>query len=103
MLRLMEPRRKRLQQPHPLRLWREKYGVHQRDLAQDCGISQGMLSLVESGLRIPLDDNLEALLNYTGLPAEAFVLPERFLHEHPDFLRKYRRPKRPPTEGGAGA
>jgi transcriptional regulator with XRE-family HTH domain len=91
MLRLMERRRKRLEQPHPLRLWREKYEVNQRDLAQACGISQGMLSLVESGLRIPLDDKLEALLNYTGLPAEAFVLPERFLKDHPDFLRKYGR------------
>jgi hypothetical protein len=101
MLRLMEPRRKRLEQPHPLRLWREKYGVQQRDLAQACGISQGMLSLVESGLRIPMDDKLEALLNYTGLPAEAFVLPERFLKDHPDFLRKYRRPSK--GHGGSGS
>jgi transcriptional regulator with XRE-family HTH domain len=99
MLRTMEPRRKRLEQPHPLRLWREKHGVNQRDLARACGISQGMLSLVESGLRIPLDDNLEALLNYTGLPAEAFVLPERFLKDHPDFLRKYK--KRPKGPGGS--
>jgi hypothetical protein len=53
---------------------------------------------VESGLRIPLDDKLEALLNYTGLPAEAFVLPERFLKDHPDFLRKYGR--RGKSQGG---
>jgi hypothetical protein len=48
-----------------------------------------MVSLIENGLRVPLDDKLEALLDYTGLPAEAFVLPERFLEEHPAFLRKY--------------
>jgi transcriptional regulator with XRE-family HTH domain len=77
-----------------LRQWRERYGVHQKDLAAACGISQGMISLIEAGLRVPLDDKLEALLDYTGLPAEAFVLPERFLEEHPDFLRKYgRKPK----------
>jgi hypothetical protein len=89
--------RKRLQQPHPLRLWREQYGVHQVDIKAACGISQGM----ESGLRIPMDDKLEALLNYTGLPAEVFVLPERFLKEHPDFLRKYGR--RPKGRGGSGS
>jgi transcriptional regulator with XRE-family HTH domain len=89
MLRVMEPRRKRLQQRHPLRQWRERVGVNQQELAAACGLSQSMISLIESGLRVPLDDILAALLDYTGLPAEAFMLPERFLATNPDFLRKY--------------
>jgi transcriptional regulator with XRE-family HTH domain len=65
--------------------------MQQQELADACGISQSMVSLIESGLRIPLDQTLEALLDFTGLPVEAFVLPERFLTEQPNFLRKYRR------------
>jgi transcriptional regulator with XRE-family HTH domain len=91
MLRVMEPRRKRLQQRHPLKQWREREGLNQQELADACGLSQSMISLIESGLRVPLDDILAALLDYTGLPAEAFVLPERFLATNPDFLRKYGR------------
>ena len=103
MFQVMEPRRKRLQQRHPLKQWREREGLNQQALADACGISQSMISLIESGLRIPLDDALEALLDYTGLPAEAFMLPERFLAQHPDFLRKSRRkPKgqKGPESGG---
>jgi transcriptional regulator with XRE-family HTH domain len=89
MVGVMEPRRKRLSVPHPLRLWRDRHGMNQQAFAAACGISQSMVSLIETGLRVPLNDNLERLMDYTGLPAEAFVLPERFLQEQPDFLRKY--------------
>jgi transcriptional regulator with XRE-family HTH domain len=100
MLGVMESRRKRLSVPHPLRLWRERQGLNQQAFAARCDISQSMVSLIETGLRVPLDDTLVRLMEYTGLPAEAFVLPERFLQEQPDFLQKYgprgkgRRPRR---------
>jgi len=47
-------------------------------------------------------EEAEAKLDYTGLPTEAFILPERFLAEHPDFLRKYGR-RRGKGRGGSGA
>jgi transcriptional regulator with XRE-family HTH domain len=87
----MERRRKRLEGPHPLRLWREHHQLSQQAFAEACQISQPMVSQIESGYRVPLDSTLERLLDYTGLPAEAFLLPERFLREHPDFLRKHGR------------
>jgi helix-turn-helix protein len=76
---------------HPLRLWRKRYRMSHQEFAAACGISQSMVSLIETGLRIPLNDTLERLISYTGLPADAFVRTERFLEEQPDFLRKYRR------------
>jgi transcriptional regulator with XRE-family HTH domain len=98
MLTRMPPRRKRLQQPHPLRLWREQAGRSQEDVAEACGITQAMVSLIELGLRIPQGEALDGLLAYTGLPTDAFVRTERFLEEQPDFLRKFRQPKRPPKK-----
>jgi transcriptional regulator with XRE-family HTH domain len=77
---------------HPLRQWRERYGVSQGQLASLTGLTQGMISHIERYFRIPLDDALEELLKHTGLPTDAFIRAERFLEEQPDFLRKYRRP-----------
>lgn len=91
MLTRMPPRRKRLQQAHPLRLWRERAGQNQEQVAEACGITQAMVSLIELGLRIPQGEALDRLLAYTGLPTDAFVRTERFLEEQPDFLRKYGR------------
>jgi transcriptional regulator with XRE-family HTH domain len=98
MLTRMPPRRKRLQQTHPLRQWRDQGGKSQADIAEACRITQAMVSLIELGLRVPQGEALDRLIAYTGLPTDAFVRTERFLEEHPDFLRKYRRPKRPPKE-----
>src|SRR5262245_11183249 len=91
MVATMERRRKRLEGPHPLRLWREHRGLSQQAFAEACRLSQPMVSQIEVGLRVPLNAILERLLDYTGLPAEAFLLPERFLREEPNFLRKYGR------------
>jgi transcriptional regulator with XRE-family HTH domain len=81
---------------HPLTRWRQKHRKTQAELAQLCGIRQGTLARYESGTRIPRGTHLEKLMEVTGLPAEALVLPERFLAQRPDFLR----PKRPPDEEG---
>ena len=89
MLTRMPPRRKRLQQTHPLRQWRELTDKNQKEVAQACGITQAMVSLIEIGLRVPQGDALERLMAYTGLPLDAFVRTERFLEEQPNFLRKY--------------
>jgi transcriptional regulator with XRE-family HTH domain len=94
MLTRMPPRRKRLQQAHPLRLWREHMGKNQLDVAEACGITQAMVSLIEIGLRVPQGEALDQLMAYTGLPTDAFVRTERFLEEEPNFLRKYGRRKR---------
>jgi transcriptional regulator with XRE-family HTH domain len=91
MVAIMERRRKRLEGPHPLRLWREHHRLSQQAFADACRLSQPMLSQIETGHRVPLNAILERLMDYTGLPAEAFLLPERFLRENPDFLRRRRR------------
>jgi transcriptional regulator with XRE-family HTH domain len=88
MLTRMPPRRKRLQQTHPLRQWRDHVGKNQVDVAEACGITQAMVSLIELGLRIPQGEALDRLLAYTGLPTDAFVRTEHFLEEQPDFLQK---------------
>ena len=89
MLTRMPPRRKRLQQTHPLRQWRDHVGKNQVDVAEACGITQAMVSLIELGLRIPQGEALDRLLAYTGLPTDAFVRTEHFLEEQPDFLQKF--------------
>jgi transcriptional regulator with XRE-family HTH domain len=94
MLIRMPPRRKRLQQTHPLRQWRERVGKNQLEVAESCGITQAMVSLIELGLRIPQGEALDRLIAYTGLPTDAFVRTERFLEEQPNFLQKYSRRKR---------
>jgi transcriptional regulator with XRE-family HTH domain len=80
--------------PHPLRQWRDQEGLSQEELAERTGITQGMISHIERYFRVPRVDNLKVLLEHTGLPTDAFMLPERFLAEHPDFLRKARRSRR---------
>jgi transcriptional regulator with XRE-family HTH domain len=85
------PRRpRRTTQTHPLRQWREARGLTQDELAAQVGITQGMVSHIELFFRIPLGEALESLRAYTGLPTDAFIRPEAFLREEPDFLEKYR-------------
>lgn len=71
---------------HPLLQWRETHERLQKDVAGACGMSQATLSKIENWQRVPLGDWLERLMDYTGLPADAFVRAERFLQEHPNFL-----------------
>jgi len=71
---------------HPLARWRKLHGWSQKQLAEACGLSQGMVAHIEGFRRIPLRDSLERLLDVTGLPTDALVRPERFLEAHPDFL-----------------
>jgi transcriptional regulator with XRE-family HTH domain len=92
MVAIMAKRPQSNKPSHPLRQWRERYGVSQDQLASLAGLTQGMISHIERYFRIPLDNALEALLKQTGLPTDAFIRPERFLEEQPDFLRRYRRP-----------
>jgi transcriptional regulator with XRE-family HTH domain len=82
---------------HPLKRWRRKHRVTQAELAQRCGMRQGTLARYEAGSRTPLGTALIRLMEVTGLPAEALVLPERFLAQRPDFLR-LKRPPAPPEE-----
>jgi len=77
---------------HPLLQWREKYRVSQQEIERACGVTQGMLSKIENLQRIPLRENLEKLLDYTGLPTDAFIRPKHFLREHPHFLDATRHP-----------
>lgn len=78
---------------HPLLQWREKQKLLQRDVAMACGMSQATLSKIENWQRVPLGEWLERLMDYTGLPADAFVRAERFIKEHPNFLDR----THPPT------
>lgn len=96
MIAVMGRRPKSLKTPHipahPLLQWREHYGVNQRELSAACGVSQGMLSKIENRQRIPLHESLDSLTDYTGLPIEAFIRPDRYLKEQPDFLASTRPP-----------
>jgi transposase len=72
---------------HPLARWRQQHHKTQAELAALTGIRQGTLARYESGTRIPRKAHLLTLMEITGLPAEAFVLPEQFLRDHPNFLK----------------
>jgi transcriptional regulator with XRE-family HTH domain len=92
MLDSMPPRRQPEDKPvHPLRQWRDHRGVSQTQLAELAGTTQGMIGHIERYFRIPRKALMERLVNCTGLPVEAFVLPERFVRENPNFLRRRRR------------
>ncbi len=60
-------------------------------MAARLGVKQGMISHIEVYIRDPSSKLLRLLCELTGLPPEAFVEPERFVREHPDFLRPRRR------------
>jgi transcriptional regulator with XRE-family HTH domain len=79
---------------HPLTRWRRQHGWTQRQLADACELSQATVAHIENYQRVPVRGSLERLMNVTGLPAEALVLPERFLAEHPDFLGPTSTPER---------
>jgi transcriptional regulator with XRE-family HTH domain len=89
------------QTPHPLHQWRDHVGLSQDELAQACGITQGMVSHIENYRRIALGSVLEALRRVTNLPTDAFVRPRAFLQEQPNFLRRIskKRPSLPAAEG----
>jgi transcriptional regulator with XRE-family HTH domain len=90
------PRKRETRKPvHPLLQWRTLYKLKQSDVSTASGVSQGMISKIEGYQRIPLGETLEALLAYTGLPTDAFIRPERFLAEHPDFLAQHLAPRKP--------
>jgi transcriptional regulator with XRE-family HTH domain len=71
---------------HPLRAWRSRHGVSQKELADLVGVTQSFVSLIEGYHNIPLGDGLEELRRITGLPTDAFIRPQQFLSEFPDFL-----------------
>jgi transcriptional regulator with XRE-family HTH domain len=102
MVATMPRRRQPTDRPiHPLRQWREQRALSQEQLAEDLGVTQGMISHIELYVRAPRMEILRKLCNYTGLSADAFVQPERFLLEHPDFLRVRRRRSKGRGESGS--
>jgi transcriptional regulator with XRE-family HTH domain len=78
---------------HPLVQWRARFRVTQVQLSQACQLSQSQVSKIERGQLFPLRESLERLRTYTGLPTDAFIRPQQFLEEHPDFLRDARAPE----------
>jgi transcriptional regulator with XRE-family HTH domain len=78
---------------HPLKRWRQQHQLTQAQLGRQCGMKQNAISRYERGERTPREDELIHLLDATGLPVEALVLPARFLIQHPDFLNRQGRPK----------
>jgi transcriptional regulator with XRE-family HTH domain len=54
-----------------LRAIRELVGVEQTDLAKRCGITQGHLSNIERGDRLPSPKVLRALASELGVPLDA--------------------------------
>jgi transcriptional regulator with XRE-family HTH domain len=95
MVTTMARRRQPSDKPvHPLRQWRERHEWGQPQVAEYLGVTQGMVSHYELYIRQPRLDVLRKLCELTGLPADAFVEPERFVREHPDFLRPRRRQRK---------
>jgi transcriptional regulator with XRE-family HTH domain len=88
---MLERRRNTSRRPlHPLRQWRGVYGVTQDELSAWIGMSQGGISHVERFSRRPHGIAfMVRLMERTGLPMEAFILPERFLQQYPDFLQRF--------------
>jgi transcriptional regulator with XRE-family HTH domain len=95
----------------PLRRWRHQHHLSQAALAACCEVRPDTISRYEQGTRTPRGEELERLMDVTGLPADALVLPRRYLRDHPEFLaawateppRRGRPRKRPPGEGPAQA
>jgi transcriptional regulator with XRE-family HTH domain len=73
--------------PHPLRQWRDQHGLSQDELAEHCGVGQGMISHIERYFRVPRKSTIIKLQDYTGLPTEALMFPERFLEQNPNYFR----------------
>jgi transcriptional regulator with XRE-family HTH domain len=98
MCETMPPRRQPADKPvHPLRQWRDRWGLSQTQLAAMASTTQGMIGHIERYIRTPRPRLMERLVDCTGLPIEAFVLPERFVRESPNFLRRSRRPRKDRT------
>jgi len=73
--------------PHPLRLWREAHGVSQKTLAEQTGLTQGMISHIELYKHVPIRHALDALVQVTHLHVDAIVRPDAFLDSHPGFSK----------------
>jgi transcriptional regulator with XRE-family HTH domain len=89
---IMPARRRGTPPNHPLRLWREAYNVSQEVLAEECGLSQAMISYIEWDKKLPWRDALNCLCDRTGLPLEAFLRWHQFMVDvggKAGFLRKY--------------
>lgn len=70
---------------HPLARWRRAHGLSQHAVATACRVSSGSIGMIETYARVPIRQNLERLLDFTGLPTDALVLPLRFLQDRADF------------------
>jgi hypothetical protein len=75
----------------PLKRWRQP-GLTQAALAARCGVQVNTIARWERGEHVPRGDELETLLQVTGLPTDALVRPPRFLDAHPAFLGDYASP-----------
>jgi len=63
--------------PQMLVLARESRGLTQNDLAGQAGISQGELSKIETGLRVPADEQVHRLAGCLKYAVEFFYLTEQ--------------------------
>jgi transcriptional regulator with XRE-family HTH domain len=74
----------------PLRRWRRKHRLTQAAVAERCEVTPTTVARWEKaerrGGRKPAGDALVRLIALTHLPAEALILPERYLTEHSTFL-----------------
>lgn len=89
----------------PLRRKRLALRLSQKALANLCGIDTGTISRLERGeLKSPHGAHLLCLMRVLELPAEAFIDPQQYLVDHPDFYpdradatkRKPGRPRKSP-------
>ena len=57
---------------------REALGLSQTDLADKLGVTKTLLSLYESGKRVPTEEHVEELASALGMPSELLRLgPDR--------------------------
>ena len=74
-----------------LRLARESRGVTQADLAENLAISQGLLSKIENGVVVPLDDLIAKMAHTLRYPREFFTQADRMYTPPTWFHRKRQR------------
>lgn len=53
---------------------RESFGMSQSDVAKKLGVTKSLLSHLESGKRLPTDDQIEKLAELLGVPKELLIL-----------------------------
>jgi transcriptional regulator with XRE-family HTH domain len=81
----------------PLRRWRRSQHLTQRELAERCGVRFTTIARYEQRFRLPRGEQLEKLIEVTGLSADQLIRPVQYLREHPEFLIEWA--EQPPSRG----